>query len=120
ALYPALTLVAITCAACSPTLAQEAIELWRLDGFAAPESVTYDPGTGTLFVSNLAVDMSAPRPAPTADTPPAPEAPKGYVSQVSLDGEMLVERFVDNLAAPGGNTIVDGVLWQLAGDLLKI
>jgi hypothetical protein len=116
-----------------PASAQEATELWRLDGFAAPESVSYDPGTGTLFVSNLAVDVSnfGKRPAPAGDAPaqgaetpppppPAPEAPKGYITQVSLDGKILKERFVDNLAAPGGNTVVDGALWQLAGNLLKI
>lgn len=44
----------------------------------------------------------------------------GYVSQVSLDGEVLNERFIDGLDAPGGNYIIDGTLWQMAGDLLEV
>jgi hypothetical protein len=128
-LFRAVGLIATTWAIVLPASAQEATELWRLDGFAAPESVSYDPGTGTLFVSNLAVDLSAPRAAPAAPAagteaapppPPASEEPKGYVTQVGLDGTIIKERFIDKIAAPGGNVIVDGVLWQLAGNLLKI
>jgi DNA-binding beta-propeller fold protein YncE len=127
-LCQAIGLLAIGCAMTLPTWAQDAPEQWRLSGFAAPESVSYDPGTGTLFVSNLAVDMSRPRPpageaapaAAPAPAPAAPEAPQGYIAQVALDGTILNKRFVDGLAAPGGNTVVDGTLWQLAGNLLKI
>lgn len=130
-LLQASVLVGTACLMGWPAGAQEGGELWRLGEFAAPESVSYDPGTGTLFVSNLAVDLAAPRgegPAAEAPSqagapaapPPAPEEPKGYITQLSLDGTVLNERFLEGLAAPGGNAIVDGTLWQMAGDLLKI
>lgn len=37
----------------------QASEVGRLEGFALPESGAYDPGTGMIFVSNIASDPSA-------------------------------------------------------------
>lgn len=53
-------------------------EVWRTDGFKAPESVAYEPASKTLLVSNIAVTFAAP-PAGGAPggAPPGGGAPGG-------------------------------------------
>ncbi|MGZ9811102.1 SMP-30/gluconolactonase/LRE family protein [Pseudoroseicyclus sp. H15] len=89
-------LLALTAAL--PSAAQEAEVSWSLDGFSMPESVIYDPDSGTLFVTNIN------SPAMAADG-------AGYVSQVSLDGEMLNAEFATGLNSPKGTLISDGMLY---------
>jgi len=81
-----------------PALGQELSEAWRLSGLAMPESASYDPASGTLFVSNVnSPDMSA--------------NGQGYISQVSLDGELMTEKFAEGLNAPKGTFVADGRLY---------
>jgi mono/diheme cytochrome c family protein len=90
-----------------PGVAQDSNEVWRLGGFAQPESVSYDPGTGTLFVSNI-------------NSPDFAANGMGYITQLSLDGKILAEKFVDGLNSPAGTDIRDGTLWTAAGGLVEI
>jgi sugar lactone lactonase YvrE len=88
----------LTFVSAMPVFAQELTEAWRTAGFATPESVSYDPGTDALYVSNInSPDMSA--------------NGQGYISKVSLDGEVLEEKFTDGLNAPKGTAIADGRLY---------
>ncbi|NDV02456.1 SMP-30/gluconolactonase/LRE family protein [Pseudoroseicyclus tamaricis] len=81
-----------------PATAQELTEAWRTGGFMSPESVSYDAGTGTLFVTNInSPDMSA--------------NGEGYVSQLSMEGEVMNEQFVTGLNAPKGTLVADGMLY---------
>ena len=103
----ALGAVLATAVAAAHVLAQEYTEAWRLTGFTQPESASYDPGTGTLFVSNI----SSPDFSPNG---------MGYITQLSLDGEVITERFVDGLNTPAGTFVSDGTLWVVAGGLAEI
>ena len=44
----------------------------------------------------------------------------GYITQLSLDGEVITERFVDGLNTPAGTFVSDGTLWVIAGGLAEI
>jgi hypothetical protein len=88
----------VTLAATSLAAAQSATEVWRTGGFATPESVSYDPGTNALYVSNInSPDMSA--------------NGQGYISQLGLDGKVLKEKFAEGLNAPKGTFVRDGILY---------
>ena len=85
-------------AAAAPASAQELTETWRTPGFMTPESVSHDPGTGALYVSNInSPDMSA--------------NGQGYMSKVGLDGAVMEEKFADGLNAPKGTAIAGGTLY---------
>lgn len=71
----------------STAAAQEIV--WTLDGFKAPESVFYDAARDVLYVSNI-------------DGEPTVKDGAGYISRVSLDGQMLEEQWVSGLEAPKG------------------
>jgi len=84
----------LTAMAAMPAAAQYT-EAWRASGFVMPESVAFDPGTNTLFVSNInSPDMSA--------------NGQGYVTRLGIDGAVVTEKFVEGLNAPKGIDIVDG------------
>lgn len=102
------TLVAaalVSAAGSAPTLAQELTEAWRIGGFAAPESVSYDPGTNSLFVSNV-------------NSPDFSANGQGYVTQVALDGTVIAEKFVEGLNAPKGTFVSAGTLYVAGVDEL--
>ena len=80
-----------------PAVGQELTEAWRVGGFATPESVSYDPASQTLFVSNI-------------NSPDVGANGEGYIWQMSLEGDVISERFVEGLNAPEGTVIVDGTL----------
>jgi DNA-binding beta-propeller fold protein YncE len=82
----------------APTLAQGLTEAWRIQGFVAPESVSYDPGTNSLFVSNV-------------NSPDFSANGQGYVTQLALDGTIMAEKFVEGLNAPKGTFVADGTLY---------
>ncbi len=85
----------------SPVAAQPLAEAWRAVGFTTPESVSYDPGTNALYVSNInSPDMSA--------------NGQGYITQLGLDGSVMNERFAEGLNAPKG-TFVAGSTLYVAG-----
>jgi sugar lactone lactonase YvrE len=85
----------------SPAAAQSLTEAWRAAGFTMPESVSYDPSTNALYVSNInSPDMSA--------------NGQGYITQLGLDGSVMNERFAEGLNAPKG-TFVAGSTLYVAG-----
>jgi sugar lactone lactonase YvrE len=69
-------------------------ELWSLDGFSNPESVAWDVEREVLYVSNVAGE-------------PLERNGEGFLSIVSLDGEMIRQDWVTGLNAPKG-IAVDG------------
>ncbi len=69
-------------------------ELWSLDGFRNPESVAWDAERGVLYISNVAGE-------------PLERNGEGFLSIVSLDGEMIRPDWVTGLNAPKG-LAVDG------------
>ena len=110
----ALLFVAIAATACSkytapdaPPLAVETppasatvpvlVPLWVAEGFSDPEGVALAPD-GTYFISNVAGgDID--------------EDGAGWISKLSADGAVLVDRWADNLAAPKGMAVAGGVLY---------
>ena len=74
----------------APVGAAGALErLWRLDGLSTPESVLYDPGTDSLYVSSM-------------DGGGYDKDGKGFLSRVDLQGNMLEREWVAGLNAPRG------------------
>lgn len=66
--------------------------LWETAGFKNPESVVYDPRNDVLYVSNVNGE-------PTARTG------DGFISRLSLDGEILELEWVTGLHAPKGTAV---------------
>ena len=64
-------------------------QVWRLDGFANPESATLDESGAVLFVTNVNGEGEA-------------EDGNGFISRVSLDGVMLEREWARGLDAPKG------------------
>lgn len=82
----------------STAAAQSITETWRKGGFMSPESVSFDPASNALYVSNInSPDMSA--------------NGQGYISQVGLDGAVMKEKFAEGLNAPKGTFVKDGTLY---------
>lgn len=75
------------------------VPAWQTDSvFEQPESVVYDPQQKLLFVSNVNGD------ATDADG-------NGYISLLSLDGNIIDLHWLDGLNAPKGLTIVGNNLY---------
>lgn len=72
---------------CTIAAAQEVV--WTLEGLEAPESAYFDEARDVLYVSNIGGE-------PTA------KDGNGYISRVSLDGQMLEAQWVTGLDAPKG------------------
>lgn len=65
-------------------------EVWVLEeGLNMPESVVMDADREVLYVSNIVGDVSE-------------KDGDGHISRVSMDGELIEERWVDSLDAPKG------------------
>lgn len=69
--------------------------VWTLEGLATPESVLFDAGPNVLYVSNV-------------NGEPTAKDGNGFISRVSLTGEMLEAQWVSGLDAPKG-LVSDGV-----------
>ncbi len=77
--------------------------------FLTPESVQYDPEREVLYVSNFD-NQYAQR-----------SEPSGYISRLSLTGEVLEQKWVEGLHAPTGLGILDDRLWVTErGNLTEI
>lgn len=63
-----------------------------------PESVCYDPGSGTLFVSNI-------------NGQPIEKDGNGFISLLGIDGSLTELRWVTGLNAPKGMGIFNGMLY---------
>ncbi|WP_224996047.1 PQQ-binding-like beta-propeller repeat protein [Cesiribacter sp. SM1] len=63
-----------------------------------PESVYYNPDENVLYVSNIAGEPNA-------------KDGKGYISKVSLDGQVVNKEWVTGLDAPKGMAMMNGTLY---------
>ncbi|MBI2993899.1 MAG: hypothetical protein HYY48_06960 [Gammaproteobacteria bacterium] len=72
--------------------------LWEAAGFANPESVVHDPAENVLYVSNVNGD-------------PAARDGNGFISKVSMDGQVLALEWLKGLNAPKGLAVVAAKLY---------
>ncbi|MCB4379483.1 hypothetical protein FZX02_03225 [Synechococcus sp. MU1644] len=79
----------------SPAL-PELTQVWIASGFQAPEGVAI--ADGVLYISNVAGEGGA-------------KDGEGWISRLSLDGDILEEKWVEGLNAPKGLGIRDGKLF---------
>jgi sugar lactone lactonase YvrE len=79
-------------------LAAEPEQAWQAEGLDGPESAVLDSGEGVLYVSNVNGEANA------ADG-------NGYISKLSLKGEILDQEWVTGLNAPKGLALHDGKLY---------
>lgn len=74
--------------------------VWELaTGVLSPESAYFDPASGYVFVSNI------------GEGGPTGKDGDGYISKVSVQGEMLDARWITGLHAPKGLRSHGGRLW---------
>jgi sugar lactone lactonase YvrE len=73
-------------------------QVWEATGFDQPESAVYDSERDVLYVSNVHGD-------------PGEKTGDGYVSKVSLDGEVVEAQWVTGLDAPLGMDIHESTLY---------
>ncbi len=72
---------------------------WEItQGLKNPESVYFDSGTQTLFISNVAGEGTR------ADS-------TGWITKASLDGKVVQEKWISGLNAPKGMRAHAGFLW---------
>ena len=79
-------------------LAAEPEQVWQAEGLDGPESAVLDSGEGVLYVSNVNGEANA------ADG-------NGYISKLSLNGEIQEKEWVTGLNAPKGLALHDGKLY---------
>jgi hypothetical protein len=92
---PMHLLIALPLLAAGPVLGTGLPELaqqWSIDGFDAPESVAFDGERHVLYVSNVNGEGDA-------------KDGNGYISRLSLDGEVLDRRWLTGLDGPKGLAI---------------
>ncbi len=103
---PALTLAAgLIVSACDNLSDTEPSQIWELAGFEAPESALPVKSENLVYVTNV-------------NGNPTDKDGNGYISQVSLDGKMLIQKWVTGLDAPKGLAISGGKLY--AADIDKL
>lgn len=90
--------IALGLSAATGVQAQSLTEVWRAGGFVMPESVSYDPGTNALYISNI----NSPEMGPNG---------QGYISKLGLDGAVVTEKFAEGLNAPKGTFVAGGTLY---------
>jgi sugar lactone lactonase YvrE len=73
-------------------------KLWEVDGLNNPESVVYDPVNDVLYVSNV-------------NGAPDEKDANGFISKVSLAGEVINKQWVTGLDAPKGLAIANNKLY---------
>jgi sugar lactone lactonase YvrE len=81
--------------------------VWQAEGLDGPESAVLDPGEGVLYVSNVNGE-------PTAANG------NGYISKLSLNGEIQDKEWVTGLNAPKGLALHDGMLYVSDIDELAV
>lgn len=88
-------------------LAAEPQQMWQVEGLEGPESAVLDPQEGTLYVSNInggATDVDG----------------NGYITKLSLEGEVLEKQWATGLNAPKGLALHDGKLYVADIDELVV
>ena len=86
-IFPTTAAIAVGLLAGSVAVAQDVV--WTLEGLEAPESAYFDGPRATLYVSNINGEATA-------------KDGNGYISRVSLNGQMLEAKWVTGLDAPKG------------------
>ena len=86
-------------------LAAEPEMVWQAEGLEGPESAVLDPDAGVLYASNVNGD------AADADG-------NGYISKLSLKGEVLEQQWAGGLDAPKGLALHEGLLY--VSDITKL
>jgi len=100
-----ILLITITLTSTVSADAEKLNKIWEIDGFKNPESVIYDKTTNALYVSNVngsAIEKDG----------------DGFISKVSLEGEILELRWLTGLNAPKGLAIYDNKLYTADIDTL--
>jgi sugar lactone lactonase YvrE len=88
-------------------LAAEPQQVWQVEGLEGPESAVLDPQEGTLYISNInggATDVDG----------------NGYITKLSLEGEILEKQWATGLNAPKGLALHDGKLYVADIDELVV
>ena len=80
-------------------------ELWRTEGFSNPESVIYDQENNVLYITNV-------------NGSPVEKDGNGFISRVSMDGEIITLEWITGLNAPKGMAIIDNRLYVADIDAL--
>nr|WP_156780945.1 hypothetical protein [Hyphomonas sp. Mor2] len=70
---------------------------WVVTGLTEPEGVAFD--AGGLFISNMVGSDASQKDG------------EGWISRVSLEGELLEEKWIDGMHAPKGMAVLDGKLF---------
>ena len=78
---------------------------WVVDGLSEPESVVFDKKNSTIYISNINGD-------------PLKLDKNGYISKISVDGQILDKKWITGLDAPKGMTIFNDHLF--VADINKI
>ena len=78
---------------------------WVVDGLNEPESVIFDKNNDTIYISNINGD-------------PLKLDNNGYISKISVDGQILDKKWITGLDAPKGMAMFDGYLF--VADINKI
>lgn len=89
-----------------PVFSQDAEPLWETGGFALPESVLWDAGTGLFYVSNMGAD-------------PMSKDGDGYIATLDATGAVRDMAFATGLDAPKGMGVRDGTLYVSDIDSVK-
>jgi sugar lactone lactonase YvrE len=96
--YTRIVISATLAALLPAAVAGGGTERWSLDGFRNPESVAWDAERGVLYISNVAGE-------------PLERNGEGFLSIVSLDGEMIRQDWVTGLNAPKGIAVDGSMLY---------
>lgn len=71
---------------------------WEADGFEAPESAVFDSEANAIYVSNMKGEGTA-------------KDGDGYISKLSLEGEVVDKDWATGLDAPKGMAVQNGMLY---------
>ncbi|MGE5547218.1 MAG: SMP-30/gluconolactonase/LRE family protein [Solirubrobacterales bacterium] len=82
-------------------------KVWEATGFAQPESVLWDPAAKALYVSNV-------------NGVPNEKDGNGFISKLSPDGKVLVQKWATGLDAPKGMAVFKGRLYVSDIDRLVV
>jgi outer membrane protein assembly factor BamB len=83
----------------SPQQAPRLEQAWATEAvLETPESVFYNPDDNTLYVSNIVGDARQ-------------KDGKGYISKLSLEGEIVEKEWASGIDAPKGMAMMDGILY---------
>lgn len=98
--------IAVMTAVAAPVQSQQALELWQATGFALPESVLWDAGTGLFYVSNMGVD-------------PMAKDGDGFIATLDPSGAVQDMAFATGLDSPKGMAVSEGTLYVSDIDSVK-